>query len=164
MSAPAPEREPMESRPPLRITVLNGPNTNLYGLDPGGPYGTLTLADIADRCRERAADLGASLVFHQSNHEGALIDWIQEARTTADGIVINAGSLSYTSIAILDALVAVGRPAIQVHVSNVFKREAFRHHAPLAAAVTGCVIGLGPEGYPIAVQALITHLRASATG
>ncbi|MGX1309194.1 3-dehydroquinate dehydratase-2 [Amorphus suaedae] len=148
---------------PLRITVLNGPNTNLYGLDPAGPYGTLTLADIAERCRETAAGLGASLDFHQSNHEGALIDWIQDARTSADGIVINAGSLSYTSIGILDALAAVGKPAIQVHVSNVFKREPFRHHAPLAAVVTGCVIGLGPEGYPIAVQALIAHLRDAAT-
>ena len=153
----------MDSKPPLRIVVLNGPNTNLYGLDSTGPYGTLTLSDIADRCREQAASLGASLDFHQSNHEGALIDWIQEARTSADGIVINAGSLSYTSIGILDALVAVDKPAIQVHVSNVFKREPFRHHAPLAAAVMGCVIGLGPEGYPIAVQALIAHLGDTAS-
>mgnify|MGYP003640071709 FL=1 len=153
----------MDSMPPPRIAVLNGPNTNLYGLDPTGPYGALTLSDIADRCREAAEGLGASLYFHQSNHEGALIDWIQEARTAADGIVINAGSLSYTSIGILDALAAVDTPAIQVHVSNVFKREAFRHHAPLAAAVMGCVIGLGPDGYRVAVEAMIAHLRASAS-
>ncbi|WAC27423.1 type II 3-dehydroquinate dehydratase [Ancylobacter sp. SL191] len=143
-----------------RILVLSGANTNLYGLDPAGPYGTLTLDDIGDACRARAESLGGTVDFRQSNHEGVLVDWIQEARTQADGIVINAGSLSYTSIAILDALSAVNKPAIQVHVSNVFTRESFRHHAPLAAAVTGCIIGLGPEGYPAAVEALIRRIRA----
>lgn len=145
---------------PIRLFVLNGPNTNLYGLDPTGPYGALTLDDIAETCRTRAASLGGTVDFRQSNHEGVLVDWIQEARTAADGIVINAGSLSYTSIALLDALSAVARPAFQVHVSNVFKREAFRHHAPLSAAVDGCIIGLGPEGYPTAVEALIRRIRA----
>ncbi|MBS9478700.1 type II 3-dehydroquinate dehydratase [Ancylobacter radicis] len=145
---------------PIRLFVLNGPNTNLYGLDPTGPYGTLTLEDIAETCRTRAQALGGTVDFRQSNHEGALVDWIQEARLAADGIVINAGSLSYSSIAILDALAAVSKPALQVHVSNVFKREAFRHHSPLSAAVMGCIIGLGPEGYPTAVEALIRHIRA----
>lgn len=144
---------------PLRIFVLNGPNTNLYGLDPTGPYGTLTIEDIAETCCARAEGLGARVDFRQSNHEGVLIDWIQEARTGADGIVINAGSLSYTSIGIADALSAVAKPAIQVHVSNVFKRESFRHHSPLSSVVTGCIIGLGPSGYPAAVEALIAHIR-----
>lgn len=147
------------SLPPVRLFVLSGANTNLYGLDPTGPYGSLTLEDIAQDCRARAQALGATVDFRQSNHEGVLVDWIQEARTAADGIVINAGSLSYTSIALLDALSAVGKPAIQVHVSNVFQRESFRHHAPLTAAVMGCIIGLGPSGYGVAVEALIGHIR-----
>ncbi len=147
------------SLPSLRLFVLNGANTNLYGLDPTGPYGALTLEDIAEDCRARAQALGASVDFRQTNHEGLLVDWIQEARNGADGIVINAGSLSYTSIAVLDALSAVAKPAFQVHVSNVFTREPFRHHAPLAAAVTGCIIGLGPSGYGAAVEALIAHIR-----
>lgn len=149
----------MTAPAPLRIFVLNGPNTNLYGLDPTGPYGTLTIEDIAETCRARAEGLGARVDFRQSNHEGMLIDGIQEARTGADGIVINAGSLSYTSIGIADALSAVAKPAIQVHVSNVFKRESFRHHSPLSSVVTGCIIGLGPSGYPAAVEALIAHIR-----
>lgn len=144
---------------PVRLFVLSGANTNLYGLDPTGPYGRLTLEDIAQDCRARAQALGATVDFRQSNHEGVLVDWIQEARTGADGIVINAGSLSYSSIALLDALAAVAKPAIQVHVSNVFQREKFRHHAPLAAAVMGCIIGLGPSGYGVAVEALIAQLR-----
>lgn len=144
---------------PVRLFVLNGANTNLYGLDPTGPYGALTLEDIAEDCRARAQVLGGTVDFRQSNHEGVLVDWIQEARTAADGIVINAGSLSYTSIALLDALSAVKKPTFQVHVSNVFTREPFRHQAPLAAAVTGCIIGLGPSGYGVAVEALIAHIR-----
>lgn len=144
---------------PVRLFVLNGANTNLYGLEPAGPYGALTLDDIAEDCRARAQALGATVDFRQSNHEGVLVDWVQEARTAADGIVINAGSLSYTSIALLDALSAVKKPTFQVHVSNVFTREPFRHHAPLAATVTGCIIGLGPSGYGVAVEALIAHIR-----
>lgn len=145
---------------PYRIEIISGPNTNLYGLDPSGPYGSLTLADIEGRCRARARSLGAEAQCRQSNHEGVLIDWIQQARTGADGIVINAGSLSYTSIGILDALKAFGKPIFQVHVSNVFQREAFRHHSPISAAATGCLIGLGPSGYEAAVEAMVRHLQA----
>ena len=144
---------------PIRIDVINGPNTNLYGLEPSGPYGAVTLADIGERCRLKGESMGAAVRFRQSNHEGVLIDWIQQARTIADGIIINAGSLSYTSIGILDAVSALEKPSFQVHVSNVFKREPFRHHAPLSAAVTGAIIGLGPEGYVVAVEAMIAHLR-----
>jgi 3-dehydroquinate dehydratase-2 len=144
---------------PLHIEVINGANTNLYGQDPTGPYGALTMDDIERACRVKAESLGASLTFRQSNHEGVLIDWIQQARNSADGLVINAGSLSYASIGIADALSAFGKPAFQVHVSNVFKREAFRHHSPISSVVTGCLIGLGPTGYETAVQVLIEHLR-----
>lgn len=143
----------------LRIDVINGPNANLYGLDPTGPYGPLTLDDIGERARVRAERLGASLRFRQSNHEGVLIDWIQEARSEADGLIINAASLSYTSIGILDALAAFGKPAFQVHVSNVFKREKLRHFSPLSAAVTGCIIGAGPMGYELAVEALVAQME-----
>ena len=143
----------------LRIDVVNGPNANLYGLDPNGPYGSLTLADIGERCAARAEGLGATVRFRQSNHEGVLIDWIQAARLEADGLVINAASLSYSSIGILDALSALGKPAFQVHVSNVFKREKMRHFSPLSAAVTGCIIGAGPMGYELAIEALVAQLR-----
>ncbi|MBS7589444.1 3-dehydroquinate dehydratase [Ancylobacter defluvii] len=143
----------------LRIDVVNGPNANLYGLDPSGPYGSLTLADIGARCEAKAAGFGATLRFRQSNHEGVLIDWIQAARTEADGVIINAASLSYGSIGLLDALSALGKPAFQVHVSNVFKREKLRHFSPLSAAVTGCIIGAGPMGYELAIEALVAQLR-----
>jgi 3-dehydroquinate dehydratase II len=147
---------------PIRILVINGANTNLYGDDPNGPYGRLTLADIGEQCRLAAESAGASLDFRQSNHEGVLIDWLHEARDTADGVVINAGSLSYTSIGLRDALAAIAKPSLQVHVSNVFKREDFRHHSPLSAVVDGCVIGLGPTGYVVAVRHLIEQIRQAA--
>lgn len=143
----------------MHIEILNGPNTNLYGLDPSGPYGTLTLADIEALCRKKAEALGATLGFRQSSVEGELIDWIHEARGRADGIVINGGSLSYTSIGLMDALASFSGPSFQVHVSNVFKREPFRHHSPISQAVTGCLIGLGPKGYEVAVEAVVRTLR-----
>jgi 3-dehydroquinate dehydratase-2 len=143
----------------LHIEILNGPNTNLYGLDPNGPYGKLTLADIEDRCRIRAEALGTTIRFRQSSVEGELIDWIHQARGKADGIIINGGSLSYTSIGLMDALASFGGPSFQVHVSNVFKREPIRHHSPISQAVTGCLIGLGPRGYEFAVEAVICALR-----
>ncbi|MDF2996104.1 MAG: aroQ 2 [Xanthobacteraceae bacterium] len=141
-----------------RIEIINGSNTNLYGQDPAGPYGHLTLANIEQRCRERAERFGFALGFRQSNHEGVLIDWIQEARGAAEGIVINAGSLSYTSIGLRDALAAFAGPIFQVHVSNVYQREPFRHHSPLSAVATGCIAGLGPYGYELAVEAIALRL------
>lgn len=143
----------------LHIEVLNGPNTNLYGLDPNGPYGKLTLADIEERCRAKAETLGATVRFRQSSAEGELIDWIHQARGEADGIVINGGSLSYTSIGLMDALASFGGPSFQVHVSNVFKREPMRHHSYISQVVTGCLIGLGARGYEFAVEAVIRTLR-----
>lgn len=142
----------------LRIDVLNGANTDQYGRDPTGAYGSLTLADIEAQCRARAAAGQADLVFRQSNHEGDLVGWLHEARTGADALVINAGSLSYTSIAVRDGLAAFAKPAIQVHVSNVFTREPFRHVSPLSAVVSGCIIGFGPAGYALAVAALLEQL------
>lgn len=143
----------------LHIEVFNGPNTNLYGLDPSGPYGRLTLGDIEARCRAKAETLGATVRFRQSSAESALIDWIHEARGKADGLVINGGSLSYTSVGLMDAVASFAGPSFQVHVSNVFKREPIRHHSYISQAVTGCLIGLGPAGYEFAVEAIVRTLR-----
>lgn len=142
----------------LRIEIFNGPNTNLYGLDPSGLYGRFTLSQIEERCRLRAEKLGAVIRFRQSSSEGTLVDWIHEARAGADGIIINGGSLSYNSIALMDALAAFDGPSFQVHVSNVFKREAIRHHSIISQAVTGCLIGLGPQGYELAIEAIVASL------
>ncbi|UVK41838.1 type II 3-dehydroquinate dehydratase [Mesorhizobium sp. AR07] len=143
----------------LKIDVLNGPNTNLYGLDPSGLYGRLTLPDIERLCRDRAQQSGASLRFRQSSNEGTLIDWIHDARREADGLVINGGSLSYTSLGLMDALVGFSGPVFQVHVSNVFKREPIRHHSFISHVISGCLIGLGPAGYEFAIEAIIRHFK-----
>lgn len=139
---------------PIAVHILNGPNTNLYGLDPTGPYGALSLSDIEAMCTRHASVLGVSLVFRQTNHEGALIDWIQEARATADALIVNGGSLSYTSIGVLDALLAFGKPVIEVHVSNIYRRESFRAHSFISKAATGMISGLGPRGYLLAMDAV----------
>lgn len=138
---------------PHTVFLLNGPNANLYGLDPSGPYGALTLPDIEANCRKHAQTLGIVLDCRQTNHEGVLIDWIQVARA-ADGLVLNAASLTYTSIGVLDALNALGRPVIEVHMSNIYKREPFRHHSYVSHAATGIIAGLGPLGYELALTAL----------
>lgn len=141
------------------IYFLNGPGTNLYGLDPSGVYGAERFPEIEARCRRHAEVLGVALDFRQSNHEGTLIDWIQEARQKADGLLINGAGLTYTSIAILDALLALGKPIIEVHMSNIYKREPFRHHSFISKAATGIVAGLGPLGYEIAITAMVRHLN-----
>ena len=130
-----------------KIFVLNGSNTNIYGLDPSGIYGSETLADIQRRCEARAAALGASIIFRQTNHEGELIDWIHEARHDGDGLIINAGSASYASIAVLDALLAFGKPIVEVHMTNIYKREPFRQHSLISKAARGIIAGFGPIGY-----------------
>ncbi len=137
-----------------RLFFLNGPNANLYGLDAKGTYGSETFLDIEARCRRHAAGLGAELDFRQSNHEGQLIDWIQEARREADGLLINGAGLSYTSIAILDALLAFPGPVVEVHMSNIYRREPFRHHSFISKAATGIVAGLGADGYELALEAM----------
>ncbi len=136
------------------IFFLNGPNANLYGLDPAGTYGPDSFASIKARCETHAASLGLGLDFRQSNHEGVLVDWIQEARGTADGLVINAAGLTYSSVAMLDALLAFGKPIIEAHMSNIWKREPFRHRSLVSRAATGVIAGLGALGYELAITAL----------
>lgn len=136
------------------VFFLNGPNANLYGLDSQGVYGSESLPQIEARCRKHAEGLGIALDFRQSNHEGVLIDWIQEARQKADGLVINGAGLTYTSIAVLDALLSLDKPIIEVHMSNIYRREPFRHHSFISKAATGIVAGLGPMGYELAVTAM----------
>ncbi len=136
------------------ILVLNGPNLNLLGVREPETYGRETLADIEELCLERAAALGLAIDFRQSNHEGQLVDWIQEARQTADGIVLNAGAYTHTSIAILDALRSADVPVIEVHLSNIFRREAYRHHSYVSEAAQGVICGFGSQGYTLALEAM----------
>jgi len=144
---------------PARVVYfLNGPNANLYGLDAKGVYGTESFPQIEARCRRHADSFGVALDFRQSNHEGVLIDWIQEARQKADGLIINGAGLTYTSVAILDALMALEKPIIEVHMSNIYKRESFRHHSFISKAATGIVAGLGPLGYELAITAMTRML------
>lgn len=143
-----------------RVFFLNGPNANLYGLDKHGTYGSESFASIEARCQSLAATLGLSLVFRQSNHEGVLVDWIQEARLHADAIVINAAGLSYSSVPILDALLAFDGPIIEAHMSNIWKRESFRHHSYVSKAATGVIAGLGVLGYQLALTAVAELLTS----
>jgi 3-dehydroquinate dehydratase II len=136
------------------VYFLNGPNANLYGRDRNGTYGRESFAAIRKRCEDHAASLGLALDFRQSNHEGVLVDWIQEAREKAAGLVINAAGLTYTSVTILDALLALEGPIIEAHMSNIWKREPFRHHSYVSRAATGVVAGLGALGYELALTAL----------
>ena len=136
------------------VLILNGPNLNLLGVREPQIYGTETLADIEESCLERAAHLGLTIDFRQSNSEGELIDWVQEARDTAQGIIINAGGYSHTSIALLDALSASDLPIIEVHLSNIHKRDSFRHHSYVSLAAKGVIVGLGGFGYELALDAI----------
>lgn len=136
------------------IVILNGPNLNLLGVREPETYGGDTLADIEEACLERAAALGVRVEFRQSNHEGQLVEWIQEARESADGIIINAGAYTHTSIAILDALRASDLPVVEVHVSNIFRREHFRHRSYVSPAAAGVICGFGMHGYLLAMDAM----------
>lgn len=142
----------MSARKPLY--VLNGPNLNLLGVREPDVYGRATLDDARRHAEVRAAEFGFEVVFRQSNHEGELVDWIQEARTNASGLVLNAGAYTHTSIAIHDALKALSIPVCEVHVSNPAAREAFRHHSYVGAAATGAVTGFGVQGYALGVEAV----------
>jgi 3-dehydroquinate dehydratase II len=139
---------------------LNGPNANLYGLDPSGPYGAETFEGLKRRCEEAGERTGLQVDFRQSNHEGVLIDWVQEARQEADGLIVNGAGLTYTSVALLDALLALGKPILEVHMSNIYKREPFRHHSYISKAATGIIAGLGPLGYETAVGVMAALLGA----
>jgi 3-dehydroquinate dehydratase II len=145
------------------IFVLNGPTTNTYGMDPSGVYGAESFPQIEARCHRHAQSCAVALDFRQSNGEGDLIDWIQEAREKADGLIINAAGLTYNSIAILDALLAFGKPIIEVHMSNIYKREPFRHHSYISKAASGIISGLGPTGYELAITALARMLAEQST-
>jgi 3-dehydroquinate dehydratase-2 len=144
------------------ILVLNGPNLNLLGVREPKTYGSETLADIEEACLERAAALDLSVDFRQSNHEGQLVDWIQEARESADGIIINAGAYTHTSIAILDALRASELPIIEVHLSNIFAREPYRHHSYISAIARGVICGFGSQSYVLALDAIAYVLEAAS--
>jgi 3-dehydroquinate dehydratase II len=141
------------SRP---IFVLNGPNLNLLGRRQPEIYGGETLADVEAMCRNAAAAKGFDIRFNQSNREYELIDWIHEAREAASGIVINPGAFTHTSIAILDALNAFDGPVIEVHISNVHKRESFRHHSYVSLRADGVIAGCGVEGYVLGITRLMT--------
>ena len=141
-----------------RVLVLNGPNLNLLGTREPGIYGSATLADIEALCHDAGKTLGLSVDFRQSNHEGELVTWIQEAQNGADAILINPAAYSHTSIAIPDAIKAVGLPVAEVHLSNIHQREAFRHHSYVSAVALGVICGFGPAGYRLALQALAEKL------
>jgi 3-dehydroquinate dehydratase-2 len=142
------------------ILILNGPNLNLLGVREPSTYGRETLADIEEACLERAAALGLSVDFRQTNHEGQLVDWIQEARGSVDGIILNAGAYTHTSIAILDALKAAELPVIEVHLSNIHRREAFRHTSYVSAVAQGMICGFRGHGYVLALEAMARLLEA----
>ncbi len=136
------------------IYILNGPNLNLLGIREPAIYGAKTLDTIKEISEARAASLGYGVEFRQSNSEGELIGWIQEAGENASGLIINAGAYTHTSIAMLDALRAVAVPCVEVHLSNIFQRETFRHESYISKASAGVICGFGPKGYELAVEAL----------
>ena len=139
--------------PPL-IAVLNGPNLNLLGTREPEKYGTATLDDVEALCAEAAEELGLAIDFRQTNLEGELISWVQEARGNAAGIIINPAGYSHTSIALMDALLAVDLPVVEVHITNIHRREAFRHLSYVSRAAVGVICGLGVGGYALALRAI----------
>ncbi|KAF1061172.1 MAG: 3-dehydroquinate dehydratase [Pseudomonas citronellolis] len=143
----------------LPILVLNGPNLNLLGTREPATYGHETLADIQAQCEAHAASLGLEIDFRQTNHEGQLLDWIHQARQRCAGIVINPAAWTHTSVAIRDALAAVELPVIEVHLSNVHQREAFRHHSYVSPVAIGVLAGFGSHGYRMALDHFAYRLR-----
>jgi 3-dehydroquinate dehydratase II len=143
------------------VYVLNGPNLNLLGMRETAIYGSETMASLADRCHKRAKTLGLTCEFRQSNNEGQLIDWIHEAREHGAGIVLNAAGYTHTSVAIHDALRASGVKIIEVHLSNIHKREAFRHQSYVSPVADGVIVGLGGLGYELALEAMAQVLTST---
>jgi 3-dehydroquinate dehydratase-2 len=146
------------------IYVLNGPNLNMLGLREPAVYGRESLADLEKRVAARAKALGLTIAFRQSNDEGELVTWIQEARDKARGIILNAGAYSHTSVAILDALQAAELPVIEVHLSNIFRREEYRQHSFVSLAAKGVICGLGAKGYELALEAMAEMPAADGRG
>lgn len=144
------------------VYVLNGPNLNLLGTREPEIYGRATLKDVETMCRDAGKRHGFEIVFHQSNHEGALVDWIQDARVkAAGGIVINPAAYTHTSVAILDALLAAGIPTVEVHISNVHARDAFRRHSYISPVAKAVICGFGVNGYVLAIDGLAALLQSS---
>ena len=146
----------------MQLLCLHGPNLNLLGSREPGIYGKTSLEQIDAGLRRRAAELGASIDCFQSSHEGALVDRIHQGLGQVAGILINAGAYTHTSIAIRDALLGVGIPYVELHLSNVHAREPFRHHSHLADRALGVVCGFGPQSYQLALEGLVQHLRSAA--
>lgn len=140
------------------ITILNGPNLNLLGQRQPEIYGYDTLEDVGAACATLATDFGLTCELLQSNWEGQIVDWIHEARKKSAGIIINPGALSHTSVAVLDALNAFDGPVLEVHISNIHKRESFRHHSYVSARAEGVIAGFGVEGYSLAMRRMGTLL------
>jgi 3-dehydroquinate dehydratase-2 len=154
----------MLEQPPIMtrcVYVLNGPNLNMLGVREPEIYGSETLGDLRTRTEKVGAANGLEIEFRQSNVEGEIVNWVQEARGKAQGIIINAGGYTHTSVAILDALQAVGLPVVEVHLSNIFRRDQFRQHSYVSLAATGVICGLGAKGYELAVEAMADILGKS---
>lgn len=146
----------------MRIAVLHGPNLRLLGRREPHVYGTVTLEELDGRVAELARELGVEVEFRQSNHEGELLDLVEEAAARVDGFVVNAGAYTHTSVALRDALVGVGRPFVEVHLSNTAARERFRRHSFLAPVAQGVVFGFGEESYLLGFRGLVAHLRKTS--
>jgi 3-dehydroquinate dehydratase-2 len=142
------------------VYVLNGPNLNLLGSRETAVYGSLTLGDIEKLCLAAAKKHGYTVDFRQTNHEGELVDWLHEARDKAAGVVINPGAYTHTSIALQDAIRAIGIPVVEVHLSNIFAREEFRHHSYVSPVARGVLCGFGAKGYELALDGLASALTA----
>ena len=145
------------------VLVLNGPNLNMLGTRQPEVYGHETLADIERACRSHAQTIGFAIDFRQSNHEGDLVDWIQQSRGQRAGIIINAGAYTHTSVAVLDALLTAELPTVEVHLSNIHQRESFRHHSYVSQAAKGMICGFGSHGYILALDAIRRLVAPVAT-
>ena len=143
------------------ILILNGPNLNLLGTRQPEVYGSTTLEDIEKSCQAKAKALGVALAFEQTNVEGTMVDMIHDARGTHDGIILNAGAYTHTSVALMDAVSSVDLPTIELHLSNIHAREEFRHTSYIAKAAVGVICGFGAHGYELALDAMTQHLKLS---
>jgi len=146
----------------MRILLVNGPNLNRLGTREPAIYGSTTLAEVLEAVEGLAKTLGAEIRSFQANGEGAIIDWLQAEQAGADGLIINAGALTHYGISLRDAVAAMGIPAVEVHISNVWKREEFRHESLLSPVVNGAIVGLGVQGYLLALEALVRIISGKA--